>query len=114
MMGPTPVHWAGHMARANPQWRSFDPEREVLAICAGPHTYISPRWYSHVNVPSWNYQSVHAYGLPRLEASFKLNQNRNAQDYDNMVAELRQRGDEYSHKVAEAMRRRQPTRNAKG
>jgi transcriptional regulator len=56
----------GHMARANPQWRTFSAERPVLVIFAGPHTYISPRWYGHVNVPTWNYLTVHVYGRPHL------------------------------------------------
>jgi len=56
----------GHMARANPQWRSFNPEQEVLAIFSGPHSYISPRWYNHVNVPTWNYMTAHVYGRARV------------------------------------------------
>ena len=55
-----------HLARANPQWRSLHPEREVLTIFQGPHAYISPRWYDHVNVPTMNYVAVHVYGLVRL------------------------------------------------
>jgi len=51
----------GHMSRANPQWKSFG-EQEVLLIFQGPHTYISPRWYNHVNVPTWNYVNIHVYG----------------------------------------------------
>ena len=57
----------GHVARANPQWRHFSDGREVLAIFAGPHAYISPSWYSTpLMVPTWNYVAVHVYGLPRL------------------------------------------------
>lgn len=57
----------GHMARANPQWRDFDAEREVLVIFQGPHTYVSPSWYTvQPSVPTWNYAAVHAYGAPRL------------------------------------------------
>jgi transcriptional regulator len=57
----------GHMARANAQWRSFDPAREVLTIFQGDHAYISPSWYlQHPSVPTWNYVVVHAYGLPRI------------------------------------------------
>ena len=56
----------GHMSKANPQWRTLDEASAVLAIFAGPHTYISPRWYDHTNVPTWNYMSVHVYGTPRL------------------------------------------------
>lgn len=56
-----------HMARANPQWRAFSPDREVLAIFQGPHHYISPAWYgSHPSVPTWNYAVVHAHGRPVL------------------------------------------------
>ncbi|ETW96636.1 FMN-binding negative transcriptional regulator [Candidatus Entotheonella palauensis] len=59
----------GHMARANPQWRDFDVdgEREVLVIFQGPHTYVSPSWYTvQPSVPTWNYAAVHAYGVPRI------------------------------------------------
>lgn len=52
-----------HMARTNPQWQHFTPEREALAIFHGPHTYISPSWYANIPaVPTWNYAVVHAYG----------------------------------------------------
>ncbi len=54
----------GHMARANPQRKTFG-EREALLIFQGPHTYISARWYNHVNVPTWDYMSVHVYGTVR-------------------------------------------------
>jgi transcriptional regulator len=58
----------GHMARANEQWRLFSPDREVLCIFPGPHSYISPSWYeAKVAVPTWNYATVHAYGRPRIE-----------------------------------------------
>jgi transcriptional regulator len=57
----------GHMARANPQWRHFRSEQEVLVIFQGPHAYISPAWYqTPVEVPTWNYAAVHVYGTPAL------------------------------------------------
>ena len=56
----------GHMSRANPLWRMFEKNPEVLVIFQGAHTYISPTWYNHVNVPTWNYQSVHVYGKPSV------------------------------------------------
>ncbi len=63
----TPGRILGHMARANPQWQGFSEEREVLAIFHGPHGYVSPRYYvGALNVPTWNYAVVHAYGTPRL------------------------------------------------
>jgi transcriptional regulator len=57
---------SGHMSRENLQWRTFDPSSEVLAIFQGPHSYVSAGWYSVQSAPTWNYLSVHAYGLPRI------------------------------------------------
>lgn len=56
-----------HMARANEQWKHFNPEREVLCIFHGPHAYISPSWYADQHtVPTWNYAAVHVYGVPTV------------------------------------------------
>lgn len=52
----------GHIAKANPQWKSFLENDTVLAIFNGPHSYISSSWYDHENVPTWNYIAVHLYG----------------------------------------------------
>jgi len=58
----------GHIALANPQWRSAAPEVPALAIVRGPQAYISPSWYQSTaehgrTVPTWNYTSVHLTGL---------------------------------------------------
>src|SRR5512139_238547 len=151
----------GHMSRANPLWKTFESNPEVLVIFQGPHTYISPTWYNHVNVPTWNYQAVHVYGTPRLvteyqeayqllkrlidrhersghykmeslpddfvekeirgvmafqievtqiEASYKLSQNRDDEDYWNIVTHLEDRGDELSQGVVEAMKKQRSPR----
>jgi transcriptional regulator len=56
-----------HTARANPQWRHFAANRPVLVIFQGAHAYVSPAWYEvHPSVPTWNYEAVHAYGLPQI------------------------------------------------
>jgi transcriptional regulator len=56
-----------HMARANPQWRHFAAGGEALVIFHGPHSYISPSWYDNAPaVPTWNYATVHAYGIPAI------------------------------------------------
>lgn len=56
----------GHVARANPQWRSFDGNRQCLVMFDGPHAYVSPSWYAtSPAVPTWNYATVHVYGIPR-------------------------------------------------
>ncbi len=54
----------GHLSRANPQWRTIGAQ-EALLIFQGAHTYISPRWYDHINVPTWNYLMAHVYGPVR-------------------------------------------------
>jgi len=146
----------GHMSKANPLWKTFEINPEVLVIFQGPHTYISPTWYNHVNVPTWNYQSVHVYGKPRvvsdhdeaygilsrlvakyesgssyrmetlpqdfvekemkgivafqvevarLDASYKLSQNRDDESYRSVVSHLEEREDDMSHRVAEAMKK---------
>src|ERR1700690_2865826 len=56
----------GHVARANPQWRPFDGDRQCLVMFDGPHAYVSPTWYAtSPAVPTWNYATVHVYGTPR-------------------------------------------------
>lgn len=62
----------GHVARANPQWKNFETMSDVLAIFTGPHSYISPSWYNHRNVPTWNYKAVHVYGKATLVEGEKL------------------------------------------
>jgi transcriptional regulator len=62
----------GHVARANPVWRSLGPS---VAVFQGAQAYISPSWYptkrAHGKVvPTWNYAVVHAHGVPRaIESS---------------------------------------------
>ena len=150
----------GHMSKANSLWKTFEKNLEVLVIFQGPHTYISPTWYNHVNVPTWNYQSVHIYGKPRLikehheaygllkrlidrhetnspykletlppdfvlkemkgivtfqievtrmEANYKLSQNRDDENYRSIVSHLEERTDDLSQNVAEAMRQNRPS-----
>lgn len=59
------VRLFAHLARPNPQWKSFADGREVLVLFQGPHGYVSPTWYTTApQVPTWNYAAVHAYGRP--------------------------------------------------
>ncbi len=55
-----------HIAKANPQWKNFSENKDLLVIFNGPHSYISSSWYDHVNVPTWNYIAVHVYGRPKI------------------------------------------------
>src|SRR5687768_898143 len=61
------VRWLyGHVARANKIWQSFRADRDLLVIFSGPHAYISPRYLTEINVPTWNYMAVHVYGKPSI------------------------------------------------
>ncbi|GMN09292.1 protease synthase/sporulation negative transcriptional regulator PaiB [Croceitalea sp. MTPC9] len=51
-----------HISRANPQWKEFEKQPEVLCIFNGPHSYISSSWYKEEEVPTWDYIAVHVYG----------------------------------------------------
>lgn len=57
----------GHLAKANPHWRSIDAATESLVLFRGVNTYISPAWYPSKEVdgkvvPTWNYIAVEARG----------------------------------------------------
>lgn len=53
----------GHLARANPQWRDWQPDSEVLVVFGGPHGYVSPTTYAtDPAVPTWDYAAVHLTG----------------------------------------------------
>ena len=52
----------GHIAKANPQSKSFTTASQVLCIFNGPHAYVSSSWYQEEEVPTWDYIAVHIYG----------------------------------------------------
>ena len=56
----------GHISKENPQWKGFAENDQILAVFSGPHSYISPSWYDHENVPTWNYIAVHVYGKIKI------------------------------------------------
>ncbi|SOC25140.1 PaiB family negative transcriptional regulator [Ureibacillus xyleni] len=151
---------AGHMAYANPQWKTFGAGQDsTLVMFQGPHAYISSSWYNHENVPTWNYQSVHVYGtasvmseqeledyltlllkkyeshrenpvlweklssetkkqikgtigfkikIEEVQASYKLSQNRNEEDYHNIIKKLNEEEDLNSIQLAVVMKNRKP------
>lgn len=55
-----------HAARADPIWRGFDGQTEMLAIFPGPKTYVRSRWYSEAGISTYNFIAVHVYGKPRM------------------------------------------------
>ncbi len=55
-----------HFAKANEQWKDIEGGK-VLVIFSEPHAYISTKNYEkELNVPTWNYISIHTYGDGRL------------------------------------------------
>ena len=74
----------GHMAYGNPQWRTFETCESALVTFQGPHAYISSSWYEQENVPTWNYQAVHVYGIPSIlnEEELKQDLTRLLQKYE--------------------------------
>jgi len=61
----------GHLAKQNPLVQELSGGGEVLAIFRAEAAYISPQWFPskhefHKQVPTWNYQVVHAHGRATL------------------------------------------------
>ncbi len=59
---------SAHVARANPLWQRCPTGTPVLVIFRGAAHYVSPNWYpskheTHRQVPTWNYEVVHAHGV---------------------------------------------------
>ena len=70
----------GHIAKANPLWKSVNEQSEVVLVFHGPNCYISPNHYPTKKengraVPTWNYVAVHVKGALqyRFNDEFKLN-----------------------------------------
>jgi transcriptional regulator len=54
------IQW--HLAAANPQVAQLVAGVAAKLVFLGPHAYISPRWYTSPNVPTWNFAAVHVTG----------------------------------------------------
>ncbi|MDD0809314.1 FMN-binding negative transcriptional regulator [Curvibacter sp. RS43] len=59
---------SAHVARANPLWQRCPSGSPVMVVFRGAQAYISPNWYpskheAHRQVPTWNYEVVHAHGV---------------------------------------------------
>ena len=147
----------GHIARANPQWKTFETNPNVLVIFQSPvHHYISSSWYDHQNVSTWNYMSAHVSGqikiiegkplyemlarltaryetvsanprqldslpddyvdkqmkaivgfevtIEKIEASYKLSQNRDEKNLQNIIRELELLNGHNATEMAKQMR----------
>jgi transcriptional regulator len=82
----------GHLALANPQWKSVPDGGVALAIVHGPQAYVSPSWYPSTAqhgkmVPTWNYVSVHFTG--------PLTVHRDPEWLRDIVTQLTRRHEDY-------------------
>jgi len=75
----------GHISRGNEQKYALEDGAKVMVVFAGVHAYISPRWYTQMNVPTWNYIAVHVYGTVKIVEG------------DDLHAALRRLVDHYEH-----------------
>lgn len=148
---------AGHISKANLQWKEFENDQNVLVIFLSPiNHYISSSWYKQPNAPTWNYLSVHINGklkvihgdnlwssvsrltdryeqeskcpisldtlptsvqkqidgivgfeisIDKVEAQFKLSQNRKEEDFKNIIKALRLSNDFSALLMADTMER---------
>jgi transcriptional regulator len=146
-----------HLAKANQMQSLLKLDLSFLAIFQGASSYITPSWYEKMNVPTWNYISVHCYGkakkidnhdeeyqllnrlvnrfemkydykykledlpddyvkdemkgltsfiikIDKIEAAFKLSQNRNEKDLNNIISHLEKSDDNNEKMIAKEMK----------
>lgn len=69
---PENLYIETHISKANPQAKVLNNGSEVLCDFLGAHTYISSSWYDHMNVSTWNYETVQIYGTIELMTQEEL------------------------------------------
>ena len=86
-----------HVARANPVWQRCALGSPVLVVFRGAEGYVSPNWYpskheAHRQVPTWNYEVVHAHGLLTVRDDERFaNYAQRTQHIDHAVAGIQHR-----------------------
>ena len=104
----------GHIAKANPLWKTLEDKSEVLIVFNGPNCYITPNYYptkieTGKAVPTWNYVAVHVKGIMTYihEVEWNLNminnltnQHESDQPSPWSVADA---PDEYIHRMLSAI-----------
>jgi transcriptional regulator len=84
-----------HFAKANDQWKDIE-NAKVLVVFSEPHAYISPKNYDkELNVPTWNYISVHAYGQGKIITDTDQVQQLLEESIDNFEVGFRQKWDHF-------------------
>ena len=91
----------GHIMRNTDHHKAFEKNKNVLAVFASPHVYVSATWYDNPRQAStWNYMSVHATGtirfgneedliaiLKRLTLHYENNNPASTTIFDNLASE---------------------------
>lgn len=62
----------GHLSKRNPLAGYLNSGRTVKVIVEGEHGYVSSSVYGHMNVPTYNYQAAHLYGISEILSEEKL------------------------------------------
>ena len=84
-----------HFAKANEQWKDIK-NHKVLVIFSEPHAYISTTNYDKkLNVPTWNYISIHAYGQGKIVSETKQVLNILEASIDNYEVAFREQWDNF-------------------
>lgn len=84
-----------HFAIANEQWQDIE-NNSVLVIFSEPHAYISTENYDKkLNVPTWYYISIHAYGQGKLVTEQERTLEILEVTIDNYEKEFRQHWDNF-------------------
>lgn len=108
------VYLQGRIPACDGQLDDLKKTSRAVAVFMGPHSYISPTWYSTpYSVPTWNYATAHVHGIlnntqaeivngeavisfelaiSRIDGKFKLNQNRTLEDRVGVIEGLAQSG----------------------
>lgn len=86
---------SSHFAKANDHWKDIE-NKDILVIFSEPHAYISPINYTkELNVPTWNYISIHAYGKGKLIAESEKVAEILESTIDNYESAYRQQWDNF-------------------
>lgn len=84
-----------HFAKANEHWQDLE-NNLALVIFSEPHAYISTTNYDkELNVPTWNYISVHAYGQGKLINDTNRTLATLEKTIDNYESSFRQQWDNF-------------------
>lgn len=147
----------GHISKANPQWKAFAENPQVLVVFMSHlNHYISSSYYNFQDAPTWNYMSVQVTGtikilgkeelwesvrkltdryekgmekpvsldalpadvlrqmegivgfeiaISSMEAVFKMSQNRDDENFANIIKKLKESADPKAVLTAEMMQK---------